>query len=444
MGIGNWILGFNSMKQLIRKIIPKFIISFYHYFLSAVAAIWYRFPSSSLTVIGVTGTKGKSTTAYLLGQLLKSLGKKVGWTSTISFFDGEKEELNPIKMTMPGRFLLQKILRQMVNNGVQYAIIETSSEGILQHRQRGIDYAGAIFTNLSPEHLEAHGGYENYKRAKGQLFKQVAKKGQLGFAVVNLDDAEAGFFIEQARGARIFGFTERDWPAPPGIEQVFRFSSVSEGPGGVSFRFEGEQFTSPLLGKINVLNLVAAIVTAKMLELPLKEMIAPIRQLASIPGRLEFIRRANNDMIVVDYAHTPQSIDALYAALEVVKKKRVIHAFGPTGGGRDQDKIRLMGELVGQYADIVIVTTDDPYFEDPKKLAEPMMMGAKEEGKMEGRNLFWIADRREAIREAMRLQESGDLVVITGKGSEQKMAIGGKLIDWDDRKVVKEAIEHLT
>lgn len=425
------------MKRLIKKFIPRFFTSVYHYILSVVAAFWYGYPSRSLTVIGVTGTKGKSTTVYLLGQMLRQMGEKVGWTSTISFFDGQKEVLNPIKMTMPGRFLLQKILRQMVSNGVKYAIVETSSEGIAQHRHRGIRYIGAIFTNLAPEHLEAHGGYENYKRAKGKLFCQVASRGQAGFTVINLDDPEAAYFIECSKGARVFGFTERTITAIPGVSRIFHLTDTAEGPSGVAFSFEGFSFTSALLGKMNEWNLAAALAVVSVLSLPPEEIQPVISQIKFIPGRLEFIRRPNNDMIVVDYAHTPQSISLLYESLEVMPKKQVIHVLGPTGGGRDKDKIHLLGELVGQYADIVIVTTDDPYFDDPKTLAEPMMLGAKEEGKIEGQSLFWIADRAQAIQEALRLQKSGDLVVITGKGSEQKMAIGGKLIPWDDRAVVR-------
>lgn len=412
--------------------------------------MWYGFPSRELTTIGITGTKGKSTTVYLLGHLLRAVGlpagkagKKVGWTSTISFGDGEKEILNPLKMTMPGRFFLQRSLRQMKTSGADVAIIETSSEGLAQYRHIGISYTGAVFTNLAPEHLTAHGGYENYKRAKGILFREVAKAGQAGFVVINLDDAEAPYFIAQSKGARIYGFTQSGTTAVAGVDKIFQIKNVTLSGMGVRFDLDGVHFESALLGKVNVWNLAAAITTANVLGVPLGALQDAVREIRVIPGRLEFIDRPNGDKIVVDYAHTPQSLEALYDALEVVPAKRIIHVLGPTGGGRDKDKIRLMGELVGQYADIVIVTTDDPYFEEPKMLAEPMMLGAKEEGKSEGHNLFWIADRKEAIKKALELQQPSDLVIVSGKGSEQKMAIKGELLPWDDREVVRQEISKL-
>lgn len=430
------------MKHFLKLIIPKAFISAYHYFLSVVAAFWYHFPSREMTTIGITGTKGKSTTVYLLGQILREIGQKVGWTSTISFSDGKSEVLNQIKMTMPGRFFLERMLRQMKNNGAEVAMIETSSEGLAQSRHIGISYTGAVFTNLAPEHLTAHGGYENYKRVKGLLFKEVAKKGKNGFTVINLDDPEAPYFIEQSNGARVYGFTQSNKNFA-GLERIFQIKNATTDVSGIKFDFADLHFTSSLLGMVNICNLAAAMATLVVLGVPLASIKQAVSNIASIPGRLEFISRPNGDKIVVDYAHTPQSLEALYSSLEVVSKKRVIHVLGPTGGGRDKDKIRLMGELVGQYADVVIVTTDDPYFDDPKTLAEPMLAGVKEEGKTENHNLFWIADRREAIKKAVELQASGDLVVISGKGSEQKMAIAGKMIPWDDREVVKEEIGKL-
>lgn len=427
------------MKRFLKLIIPKSVISAYHYILSALAAFCYGFPSRQMLTIGVTGTKGKSTTVYLLGQILRETGKKVGWTSTISFFDGATEVLNPMKMTMPGRFFLERILRRMKNNKVEVAIVETSSEGIAQYRHIGIAYTGAVFTNLAPEHLDAHGGYLNYKHAKGKLFNQVAKKHKNGFVIINLDDAEALYFIKASTGARIYGFTQSSKNFV-GVDRVFQIKNAATDVSGVQFDFEGLHFASPLLGMINIWNLCAAIVTASVLGVSLSSIKEAVVGLTVIPGRLEFLTRANGDKIVVDYAHTPQSLEALYAALECLPKKRIIHVLGPTGGGRDQDKIRLMGELVGQYADVVIVTTDDPYFDDPATLAEPMIAGVKEEGKTLNHNLFWIADRQAAIKQAIVLQNSGDLVVISGKGSEQKMAIGGKLLDWDDRKIVRDLI----
>lgn len=429
------------MKRFLKLIIPKPVISAYHYFLSTAAAFWYRLPSREMATIGVTGTKGKSTTVYLLGQILREAGKKVGWTSTISFCDGKTEVLNPIKMTMPGRFFLERMLRQMKNNNVEVAIIETSSEGLAQYRHVGILYTGAVFTNLAPEHLTAHGGYLNYKHAKGILFNRVAKKGKNGFVVINLDDAEAPYFVKQSAGAHIYGFTQMGGKDFAGVDKIFQIKNVITEASGVQFDFEGVHFTSPLLGTINVCNLSAAISVATILGVSLSASREAVARIITIPGRLEFIDRPNGDKIVVDYAHTPQSIEALYAALEVVPKKRIIHVLGPTGGGRDKDKIRLMGELVGQYADLVIVTTDDPYFDDPSALSEPMTSGAKEEGKTENHNLFWIENREAAIKKALELQTDGDLVIISGKGSEQKMAIGGKMINWDDRAVVKKLIQ---
>ena len=183
------------MKNLLKKIIPNFIFSLYHWKMAFLGALFYGFPSRKLIVIGVTGTKGKTTTCNLIAQILQGAELKTGMATTVNFRIGEKEWINEYKQTMLGRFKLQKLLRRMVNEGCKYAVIETSSEGILQHRHRFIDYSIAVFTNLSPEHIERHGSFENYREAKLELFKKVARK-KNGIGIYNLDDENAEYFLQ--------------------------------------------------------------------------------------------------------------------------------------------------------------------------------------------------------------------------------------------------------
>lgn len=422
--------------------VPKWVISFYHWVLAQIGALIYGYPSKNLIVIGVTGTKGKSTTSYLIAKLLESAGHKVGLTSTIIFKIGEKEWLNDKKMTMLGRFGLQKLLREMVRAGCKYAVVETSSEGIAQYRNAGIDYDVALFTNLSPEHIESHGSYNKYRAAKGKLFASLRfgkNKGVPKTAIVNLDDAEADYFLKF--NVNNVGFTLNEAYRRE-VKEIISAKNIFVKDDGASFVLDGADFETKLLGKFNVYNLVGALAACKVLGVSFASLRQAVAGIKSVPGRMEFINEGQNFQVIVDYAHEPASMKALYGIVREIPHKRVIHIFGATGGGRDKSRREVMGEIADQNAQIIILTNDDPYEEDEMKIIGDIKKGIVK--KKEGENLFIIKDRKEAIEKGIGLSEAGDIVLITGKGCEQKMAIGGKMIEWDDREIARKIIKDNT
>lgn len=429
------------MKQLIKKLLPAFLMSWYHKILALFAMIVYGFPSNKLIVIGVTGTNGKSTTVNLIGKIFEEGGYKVGWASTANFKIAEKEWLNDKKMTMLGRMQTQKLLSQMVKAGCQYAVIETSSEGIKQYRHWGINYDAAVFTNLTPEHLEAHGSFENYKKAKGKLFNHLSKKARKQISnktipkviIANVDDKHADYFL--------------NFPADKKITFSIKGPSDHQATNlkinnlGSQFTIHNSLFKIQLLGEVNVYNVLAAIAVAKSQNIADETIQKALATFKGMPGRFEWIETNKNFKVMVDYAPEPESMKKLYETLKLFSFNKIIHVLGSCGGGRDQSRRPILGRLAAQHADDVIVTNEDPYDDDPQEIIEQVAAGAAADGKTLNQNLFKILDRREAIKKALSLAKENDLVLITGKGCEQFICVAhGKKIPWDDRKIVRELI----
>lgn len=429
------------MKQIIRRLTPRFVLSLYHFAMAWLAALVYRFPSRKMIVVGITGTKGKSTTSLMVARVLEKAGYKVGLASTALFKLGEREWLNPYKMTMLGRFKLQKLLRQMVDEGCRYAIVEVSSEGLKQHRHQGINFDIAIFTNLSPEHIEAHGSFEAYRTAKGKLFarlcphawtrKVIDGKEVQKVLIVNLDNEHTPFYLQFKADEKI-GFTMSDTHPPKGVERVVAARSISFNDVGSTFEVDGTMFRLSLLGAPNVENALAAIAVATAEHIPMGVVANAMSMIRNVPGRFERLELGQDFEIIVDYAHTADSFVRMYETLEMIPHRRIIHVFGGTGGGRDKEKRADMGRIAAEHADRVILTTDDPYEEDPGVIAA-MIQHA-----MTNDIATTIIDRRAAIHEALLCADEQDIVLITGKGCEQRMAIKSGTIPWDDRTVVRE------
>ncbi len=429
-------------KKIIKKFLPPSWLSAYHYLLAQLANGLYFFPSNKLIVIGVTGTNGKTTTVNLISQLLECLGYKTSLTSTVNFKVGYQEKLNDKKMTMLGRLQTQKFLRQAVKNGCQYAIIETSSQGIEQWRHVGINYDVVVFTNLTPEHIEAHGSFENYRAQKEKLFRHLvnSKRKNIGgrpiakIIIANADDDEI-FRLRRYRADRFisYGFANK---------ADYQGRNLSLQGGLASFEWEGEKIETPLLGEFNAYNVLASAAVIKALDLPFQQ--AQACRIGAVPGRQEMISQGQNFKVMVDYAPEPVGLEKLYQALRALPKKRLIHILGSTGGGRDKARQPILGKLAGQTADIVIVTNEDPYDDDPREIINNVADGARQAGKIENKNLFKILDRKEAIAKAISLAQKDDLVLITGKGAEQAICVAdGKKIPWDDRVVARELLKKI-
>jgi len=437
------------MKVLLKKIIPKGWIYFYHKIVVIMANLVYWFPSKDLIVVGVTGTNGKSTTVNLIAKVLQEHGDKVGLMTTMNYKIGDKEWLNTTRMTMLGRFALQKMLRQMVKAGCKYAVVETSSEGIMQNRSWGIRYDVAVMTNLTPEHIEAHGSFENYKKAKGKLFSGLAKypkkkyQGQVidKAIVVNLDDEHWQYYLnfqadnKYAYGLKEFRFPEEVKYIKPKDYQLFADHTV--------FNLKGLDFKTNLIGEFNIYNCLAAICVGLHFGLTVEECKSALEKIKGIPGRMELIKEGQDFTVLIDYAHDPKSFEGLFNTLKMFEKNKIIHVFGSAGGVRDHAKRPTLGRLSGQNADITIITDEDSYDEPVSKILNEVAAGAKDVGKKEGENLFLIEDRKKAIKKACELAQAGDMVLITGKGTEQSIKSNNKVIEWDDRKVAREVLKEL-
>ena len=377
--------------------------AFYHRLMAFAAAAVYGFPSRRLMVIGVTGTNGKSTTVELIAHILEAAGKKVAVSSSVRNTGSG--------MTMPGCFKLQRLLRDAVSRGCEYAVIEVTSQGVVQHRHRFIAWAVAVFTNLAPEHVEAHGSFENYRAAKVAFFKYAVKNATAVF-VINKDDENAPYFVRAAEGGKKITFGRAEAPAT-------------------------------LHGAFNEYNVGAALAVASVLHIPTDVAKRAVAGFAGIYGRMEFIQHSPFT-VVVDYAVTPDSLRAAYGAFA---GSRIIAVFGCTGGGRDIWKRGVMGGIAGELCDAVILTDDDSYDEDTESI-----MGSIERGLIatkkglwkKGVNYWKIADRRKALVKALGVAQEGDVVLVTGKGGDRWLRMKrGIKIPWSDQAVIRDILKGL-
>lgn len=432
------------MKKLLKKLLPASALTLYHRILAMAAALVYGFPSRRLIVIGVTGTNGKSTVVNLAAKILESAGYRVGFTSTVSFKIAERVWLNDQKMTMLGRFKLQSLLRQMVRAKCRYAIVETTSEGIKQYRHWGIAYDIAVFTNLTPEHIEAHGSFEKYRLAKGKLFAALGRSTKPGVSkvsIVNLDDPAAEYFMSFPAEKKI-GFTFQNSSALDDI-RVVRGHDISTTSHGTDFNLDGQAIHLNLPGRFNAYNALAAICVGLSQNIDLQTMRPALAQLTGVPGRMQLVDEGQPFTVIVDYAHEPAGLEQVYLALKSFRPRKIVSLLGSQGGGRDRRKRPLLGELAGRYADYIIVTNEDPYDDDPQEIIDDVVAGIKNyPDKIEGQHYYKILDREEAIKKALELAAPGDVVVLTGKGSEQNMVIhGGKKIPWNDEAMVRKLLQ---
>ncbi|MBI4837310.1 MAG: UDP-N-acetylmuramoyl-L-alanyl-D-glutamate--2,6-diaminopimelate ligase [Candidatus Portnoybacteria bacterium] len=433
------------MKSFIKKFIPEWFIGWYHLALAYLGASIYRFPSGKLIVIGVTGTKGKTTTCNLIAQILNYCGLKTGMATTVNFRIGNEEWINEYKQTMLGRFKLQKLLRRMVKADCKYAVIETSSEGILQHRHRLINYRIAVFTNLSFEHIERHGSFENYRATKLKLFEKVAQRKD-GIGVYNLDDENVERFLAVPIRRR-YGYCAECRTSGYRVamlENKHRIYDIKVLSGKTIFVFDGEKFELPLIGEFNVHNAAAAICVALSQGLKIEQIKRALALAKTVPGRMEIIDEEQDFTAIVDYAHEPVSLESVLKTVKIFKPKRIIVVFGSAGSGRDKWRRPAMGEVADKYTDIVIVTTDDSGDERPGKIIDEILTGVmKNKERILKKNVFKIVDRRKAIRTAVDLAQPGDLILFAGKGGETWMNVkNGKKIPWDESAIVREEIRN--
>ncbi|MEO5970204.1 MAG: UDP-N-acetylmuramoyl-L-alanyl-D-glutamate--2,6-diaminopimelate ligase [Bdellovibrionia bacterium] len=389
--------------------------------LAALAAEFYGNPSLSLLIIGVTGTSGKTTTTYLLESILQAAGHHVGMIGTISFRFGAK--VFPSTHTTPGPVELQRLLFQMKEEGCTAVVMEVSSHALKQKRVNSISFDGMIFTNLSPEHLDFHPDMEDYFQAKALLFSEVAKfslgQGKVPVAAINEDD-EYGRRLLTSVTLNSQGFH---------VGQNFRIT-----PGGITGTINGITIQSPMTGHFNCSNIAGAVSLAQSLGITSQVIENGVRNLSGVPGRLEGVLNDFGIHVWVDYAHKPDALEKVLKTLGALRQgSRLITVFG-CGGDRDRKKRPLMGKIAVESSDLVFITSDNPRTEDPSAIIDEILGGTA------GHTNFVIeVDRKQAIFKAIQNAQSGDLVLIAGKGHEDYQILGTKKIHFDDREVAAEA-----
>lgn len=414
-----------ALKELVRTIVPAPILakvlSAYHLSLAALAAALYGYPSRFIFVVGVTGTKGKTTVTEMVNAILEEAGHTTALLNSIRFKTGVKSVSNLTRMSMPGRFFVQKFLSDAVRGGCTAAILEMTSEGARQHRHRFIDMNALIFTNLAPEHIESHGSYEAYANAKFEIGKQLVRSGKRPRIVVaNIEDKEATRYLTLP------------------VEHALPFSlsaeDASADENGGFFMLEGTRISLSLPGAFSLRNALAASGLARALGIQPPVIARALEKLKKVPGRAERIEAGQNFAVVVDYAHTPDSLSALYDAYRNVRKICVLSA---TGGGRDTWKRPIMGRIAEVQCAEIILTDEDPYDEDPRQIVEDVAHGMTKRPEI-------VMDRREAIRSALQSARAGDAVLITGKGTDPSICgPRGTKTPWSDAQVAREELEQL-
>src|SRR5258708_3817575 len=412
--------------------------------LSWIAAAFYDWPGRALTVIGVTGTDGKTTTTNLIYQILLASGIKAGMVSTVNAVIGKDVLDTGFHVTTPDAHDLQSYLARMVAAGLTHVVLETTSHGWAQHRADACEFDIGVITNITHEHLDEHGSFENYRAAKGRLFRALEKtspkpQGNPRLAVLNLDDQSYEYLNSISRVRTVtYGFSD---PA------VYHAEGIQSNSTGLSFTARNGDIRvtiqSSLVGIYNVSNCLAA-VTATMEGLGLERDAVErgIRALRGVPGRMELIELGQDFRAMVDFAHTPNALRVVLEAARELVQGRVIVAFG-SAGLRDREKRRMMAEIATELADLSVFTAEDPRTESLDGILAEMADGARLMGGKDGSTFWCIPDRGAAIRFALSLARPGDIVLACGKGHEQSMCFGKIEYPWDDRTAMRSALSAL-
>jgi UDP-N-acetylmuramoyl-L-alanyl-D-glutamate--2,6-diaminopimelate ligase len=413
--------------------VPQIIVPSARLALARLAAAWYGHPSRALTLVGITGTNGKTTTSYLVDALLRARSMRTGIIGTIQYLVGD--ERLPAGQTTPEALDIQSMLARMAATGVQGAVMEVSSHALALSRVDGLAFDVAVFTNLTQDHLDFHGTLEAYRQAKRRLFELLAaspKRARTG--VVNADDP-AGRSMVDGLDVAVLGFGL-------GAGADVRAVEHASGLGGIRMTVETPRgrvrVTSPLIGEHNVMNLLGAVATGLALGLAPEAIAGALAAVGGVPGRFEQVHAGQPFLVVVDYAHTPDALERVLATARKLTTGRLGVVFG-CGGDRDRGKRPIMGEIAARLADRLWVTSDNPRTEAPEAIIDEVVAGVCQVAASAGRHARQ-PDRRQAIRAALAWARAGDTVVIAGKGHETYQIVGADVLPFDDREVARELL----
>ncbi len=412
--------------------------------LASLSAAFYQFPARRLTVIGVTGTDGKTTTCNLIYQILLTAGLNTGIISTVNATIGGEILDTGFHVTTPEAPDVQRYLYRMVSAGLTHVVLEATSHGLAQQRVTGCEFDIGVITNITHEHLDYHGSFAAYRAIKASLLTSLAAtstkpQGNPRLAVLNRDDPSYDYL------ASITPMRKIDYSQEQAADLVAK--DIQFGPDGLHFRAVGPgldlPISSKLLGSFNISNCLAALAaTVAGLNIPPEAAQAGIAALASVPGRMECINLGQDFLAIVDFAHTPNALKRALEAARQMTSGRVLAVFG-SAGLRDREKRRMMAEVSSELADTTVLTAEDPRTESLDSILEEMADGARKRGGVEGETFWRVSDRGEAIRFAVSKARPGDLVITCGKGHEQSMCFGTVEYHWDDRIALRAALSEL-
>ncbi len=391
--------------------------------LGIMASNFYENPSRKLRLVGVTGTNGKTTNVTLLYQLFRGLGYRAGMLSTVENIINDK--VIPATHTTPDALQLNALLAQMLKEGVQFAFMESSSHAIVQRRIAGLHYTGAVFTNISHDHLDFHKTFENYIKAKKKLFDDLPAS---AFALSNFDDKRGSIMLQNTQ-ARKYSFALK-YPAD------FKAKILDNTLQGLLMDFEGTQVWCRLIGEFNAYNLLSVYATAILLGEEKERILPVLSELYAAKGRFEQIMDKKNRVGIVDYAHTPDALENVLKTIQDLRKpyQKVITIVG-AGGNRDATKRPAMAQIACKYSDFVVLTSDNPRFEDPAAILEDMQKGVPI---TQRKKVLTIENRKEAIARACEIAKNEDIILLAGKGHETYQEIRGVKYDFDDKKILSE------
>ncbi|MFL5828717.1 MAG: UDP-N-acetylmuramoyl-L-alanyl-D-glutamate--2,6-diaminopimelate ligase [Solirubrobacteraceae bacterium] len=406
--------------------VPEVLVDNVRVAMAPAAANFYGDPTAALQTVGITGTNGKTTTAFLVRDLLEAGGRQTGLLGTVKSVIGGRE--HEVERTTPEAIDLQRTFKQMLQAGDVAVAMEVSSHALELHRADAIHFAVAMFTNLTQDHLDFHPTMEDYFQAKRRLFTEAAPR----HAVVNLDDAYGARLAAELDGALTFALHD--------AAATYQAVDVELGLHGSQFSVRGpdgvHQLSSPLRGRFNVYNVLGAFAAGRALDVPVESAVEAVRSAGRVPGRFEAVDEGQDFAVIVDYAHTPDSLENVLRAARALTDKRVHVVFG-AGGDRDRGKRPLMGEIASRLADVVIVSSDNPRSEEPEAIIQDILAGAAP-------GTVHEVDRRLAIAQAIGAADAGDVVVIAGKGHEQGQEFaGGFKVPFDDATVAREALRRI-
>lgn len=453
-----------TLKKFLRRFLSRNQILLYHKLRALAANARYRFPARGMLVFGITGTKGKTTSCHFLASILEEAGYTVGMATTVNFQIGNKKWDNDSNKSVLPPEKLQKLIREMKDAGCNALVIEVTSHALDQYRLYGIPFRFVGFTNLTHDHLDYHKTWEHYRDTKLRLFTLRSAKA----AAINMDDPSGTYYLQHAATPRRISFSTTLEQMPGKATDHVWADKISTSSRTASFTLhmeeDHERVNLQLPGRFNIENALCAAALALNLNVRIGTIVAGLQKLARVPGRLEKVETRKGFSVIIDYAHTPDSLEKLYATLRPEVRGRMIAVLGSCGD-RDRTKRPIMGALAARFCDYVFVTDEEPYTEDPNQIIEEVAKGvprgrplfhpsaavahkqersifkSDEEGSGEGQWWWREPDRKEAIRKAVRMGKLDDVILVTGMGAQNFRIVGDHKEPWNDRKVIEEILQ---